>query len=226
VSTNCDNKSLVFQYFGKKSDLYRAVVARTKQRVEEALGRILADYVTDTQPPDARHVRGFVEDAMRWSFDHYLAYPRDRRILVWETTEGWSTFNCIATAAGRTLWPTAVIAFLRRAQEAGVLRRDIDLEVLLSNLMGMALCDLVTFPRFERMFGGADHVSPASPEALAYAREQIVALVLHGTMTAAALASTDSTDSIASTAVTDTADPSTPTTSPTTTEEATHATGL
>jgi AcrR family transcriptional regulator len=212
TSANCDNKSLVFQYFGKKPDLYRAVVGRMKQRVEEALGRILAGYVADERPPDAQRVRHFTEDAMRWSFDHYLTHPRDRRILVWETAEGGSTFNCIRTEGGRTSWAAAIIAFLRRAQEAGVLRPEINLEVLIANLMGMALFYLASLPRFELHFAGADR---ASPEALANAREQIVALVLHGTMTPAAFAATRASAPTPST-----------TTSPPTSEEATHATGL
>jgi TetR/AcrR family transcriptional regulator len=182
------NKSLIFQYFDDKIGLYQAVVGRMKQTVEEELGRILAPYA-DGEPTPQR-LRSFVEGAMRWSFDHYRAHPRHRAILIWETAEGWRTFNCIhIEQAGqeRMRWHLVAADFLRRAQAAGIVRAELDADVLLANAMGMSLFYLASLPRFRLMFPQADVSSPA---ALDRAREQLVGLILHGTMTPTALAAT------------------------------------
>jgi AcrR family transcriptional regulator len=181
------NKSLIFQYYGDKLGLYQAVVARMKGRVEDELRRILAPYATDERVPDAPQVRRFVEETMRWSFEFYRAHPCARSILIWETAEGWRTFNCIHGPQGehgQMRWHLAAAAFLHRAQAAGVVRADLDADVLLANAMGMALFYLASLPRFRLMFPDDDFSSPA---ALDRAREQLVGLMLHGVMTPAAL---------------------------------------
>jgi len=179
------NKSLIFQYFDDKLGLYQAVVGRMKRRVEEELGRLLAPYVAEE--PSPQRVRAFIEEAMRWSFDHYRAHPHDRAILIWETAEGWRTFNCIHTEQERMRWHLTATGFVRWAQAAGVVCSDLDADVLLANAMGMALFYLASLPRLRLMFPEADFSSPA---ALDRAREQLVGLMLHGTMTPTALVAT------------------------------------
>lgn len=204
------NKSLIFQYFGDKLGLYQAVVAEMKQRVERELGGIVATYVNGE--PSSERVRAFIERATRWSFEHYRAHACDRAILVWETAEGWRTFNCIGgepaaasraeagaepdlapvtesgTGPGGMRWHLDASAYLRRAQAAGVVRTDLDSDVLIANAMGMALFYLSSLPRFRLMFPDHDLSAPA---ALDRAREQLVGLMLHGMMTPEALAASE-----------------------------------
>src|SRR5260221_11603086 len=84
-------------------------------------------------------------------------------------------------------WHLVAADFLRRAQAAGIIRAELDADVLLANAMGIALFYLASLPRFRLMFPQADL---SSPVALDRAREQLVGLMLHGTMTPTALAAT------------------------------------
>jgi len=74
-------------------------------------------------------------------------------------------------------WATAVVDYLERAQQAGYIRSELDPRLLVFNVMSQAEHYLIAIPRFERIFAGADL---SSPQALARAREQIVAQFLNG----------------------------------------------
>jgi TetR/AcrR family transcriptional regulator len=172
------NKALIFHYFDDKLGLYRALVARIKlqntARITDLMHRYFPD---DGSPPDPERVRDFVAQSVRWTFDMFLAHPALLRMLAWEAADGWQTYSACPPPPQR--WPIAARDLIRRAQEVGIVRADVDPEMLIANIMGMTLIYLISVPRYQGLFPDKDL---GSPEALARAREQIVGLVLHGAL--------------------------------------------
>jgi AcrR family transcriptional regulator len=175
------NKALLFHYFGDKLGLYQAVMGRMKERILEHLGGTIERLaVASDETPTREQVISFVTESFRWVFDYYVAHPQTARTLAWEAAEGWHTFAACAPVAGDRPWAERVRAFLVRAQEAGVLRRELDPTLLLTTVMSLPLIHLISLPRYEALFTDSDFHSPA---ALEHAREQMLELVLHGTLT-------------------------------------------
>lgn len=171
------NKALLFHYFGDKLGLYQALMSRTKTRIfaqlSETLDRLLAD---GADAVTADHIRTFAADTFGWVFDYYGDHPRAARILAWEAASGWRTFASCAPATPNT-WGQRVTQLIRNAQDAGVVRRDLDPQILFTTTMSLPLIHLVSLPRFETIYPTSDFTSR---EALAHAREQMIGLVLRG----------------------------------------------
>lgn len=175
------NKALIFHYFGDKLGLYREIVCM--QRDESEMQRtemILAAAGDPTTTLDAAHVRGFIETIVCWHFDHLVARPYLRRILAWEAAEGWGTLIEAKRGGGQLcpLWIGPVVQFIHRAQEAGVVRAELDPYMMIAQVKSMALIHLLSLPNYEAMFG----VDFSSASALAHAREQLVAFAVHAFM--------------------------------------------
>jgi TetR/AcrR family transcriptional regulator len=178
------NKSLIFQYFDDKEGLYRQVVWCTRDDAGAQIGAIIERFTGPDAPPlTAETARAFIETCVRWTFDFFLAHPHILRIHAWEAAEGWHTFTEMGGPAGEAAhkkgkhWAAAVVDYLARAQQAGYLRPELDPRLLVFNVMSQAEHYLISIPRFERIFAGADL---SSPQALTHAREHIVALFLNG----------------------------------------------
>lgn len=175
------NKALLFHYFTDKLGLYRALMTRTKSAIFERLSSHLdqllaggADAVT------ADRIRSFAADSIGWIFDYYMEHPRAARILAWEAAEGWRTFASCAPPTPNA-WGERVTQLIRNAQEAGIVRRDLDPRILFTTTLSLPLIHLVSLRRFETMFPASDFTSR---EALAHAREQMIGLVLRGMLAA------------------------------------------
>src|SRR5262249_53585740 len=113
------------------------------------------------------------------NFDNFVRHPQALRMQAWEAAEGWQTYIGCPPIAPASRWPQRVAEFLRRAQAAGLLRSDFEPEMLTATVMGMTMQFLMSLPRWRMLFPEMDMTSP---EALVRAREQIVALVLHGVL--------------------------------------------
>jgi TetR/AcrR family transcriptional regulator len=175
------NKSLIcHQYFRGKEGLYEAVIRRMKQRGTAALAKILTPTISDPDAPlTAEIVQTFLVRVIRARFDYLLAHETNRRILAWEAAEGWNMYSQMHFTREELGCVDAASAFIRRAQEAGFIRPEIDPTILLAHVMGSVLSYLLSLPSYHLLFPETDF---ASPEALARAREQIVELIVQGVM--------------------------------------------
>jgi TetR/AcrR family transcriptional regulator len=172
-----ETKMLIFHYFDDKLGLYRALMLRTKQyvfiRFEEAYQRI---FEGNDEHVTAERIAALAASYLTALFDLTAEHPEAMRILAWEAAEGWQTFLSCAPSMPAA-WSQRVMALLERAQEAGIVRPELDPRLLFTTLVSLPLMHLISLPRFTAMFPDTDFTSP---DAIAHAREQITGLVLRG----------------------------------------------
>ncbi len=177
------NKSLIFHYFGDKEGLYRAVVAKMKNRLENDFLQPLIFFIQNSGELNAERVRSFIELAVGRYFDFMVEYPRSLGILAWEAAEKWQTFIEISKQTPEISQHKksmgAVAAFFERAKAAGLIYPTLDPTMLFMNVGGTCIMYLLTAPRNENLYG--ENFSCA-PEKLTRARQQIIELVLYGVM--------------------------------------------
>ena len=180
------NKSLIFQYFGDKEGLYSQIVWRMREQSGAQIGAIVQRFTGPDAPPISYETtRAFIEACVRWTFDFYAAHPNFLRIHAWEAAECWRTFSAIGNPEGEAarmqgkVWAHAVVEYLRHAQDAGYLRRELDPKLLITSVISQAEHYLLAVPRFERILPTADL---SSSQAIAQAREQTIALFLYGSL--------------------------------------------
>lgn len=171
------NKSLIFQYFGDKLNLYAEVLKRADRQGSEIQARVFAALLKDeTITTDAGKFRALLETSMRVLFDYLEEHPRISRIMVWEQAESWQTWTKIAEQ-----FNTEDIAQFRalcsKAQSAGLLRPGVDPLLLLLIAEQMYMTYLTSMPLYKTVLP-ADEV--ASPEALARVQAYIVEFIVHG----------------------------------------------
>jgi TetR/AcrR family transcriptional regulator len=188
------NKALIFHYFGDKFGLYREVVCMRRDQSEQQRTQMILAATGDPDTPlNAAHVRGFIETVVRWHFDHLVAHPSVQRIMAWEAAEGWGTLNEAKHGGGQSqlVWIGPIVAFVERAQAAGLIRPEIDPYLAVTHAKGMVLIHLLSIPNYEATFDGSDF---SSGSALAHAREQLVSFAVHAYMTPDALTQTEAAD--------------------------------
>lgn len=180
ISNACgySHSLIVHHYFKSKKDLYDAVIRCLKEEKITRLREIMTPSgIAADAPLNADAVQTFIEEAIRLSFNHFIEHPKFLRILAWEAAEGWKIFNELQFKPGETQWSEEVSTFIRRAQAEGIICPKLDPKMLMTTVMGISFNYLLSIPRYQLMFSGADL---SSPEALAEAREQIVTLIVHG----------------------------------------------
>jgi TetR/AcrR family transcriptional regulator len=175
------NKVLLFRYIGNKEKVYEAVVGNCLGEVGARMNEFLAPFIANPGAAlDRRYVRELLVRSTGWLFDFYVEHPQHLRIVMWEIAEGFRRFTSWPLTPQNVPWRDAALAVLERARHSGIVRRDLDPIALITTVMGMSLIYLTSLPRYTKLFPGHDF---ASPEALAHAREQMIALVVHGAMT-------------------------------------------
>ena len=173
------NKSLLFQYFGDKLGLYEAVTRRADKEITEFEMRVLLPLLEDeTIASDARRFKIFLETIIGGLFDYLLNHPRLTRIIVWEQAEGWQTYAKFLTRADIEDADQFRV-LLHKAHRAGLLRSDVDPIIQLTIAEQMCWSYLTSIPLYQTLLADEDL---STAEALARAREYIVAFVVHGMM--------------------------------------------
>lgn len=173
------NKSLIFQYFGDKLNLYTEVIKRAQRETSELRARGFAPLLQDdTIATDARRFKALLETAVRGSFDYLVQRPRLMRILLWEMAAGWQTLAKISPEFPKEHIERFETLF-RKAESAGLVRSGVVPLAQLSVPLQICQSYLAYLPWFHVLLPGEDLSSAA---ALARAREYFVALVVAGIM--------------------------------------------
>lgn len=179
------NKSLIFQYFGDKLKLYAEVLKRADRQGTEMQERVFAPFLeNESASLDVEGFKTFIKTAMRALFAYLAEHPRIIRIFAWEQAEGWQTWKKIASQMN-----TEDIAQFRRlcskAQNAGLLRTDIDPLFLLLLIEQMYMTYLASAPLYQMVLQDED---ASSPETLARVQELIIEFIIHRLMLDSSLA--------------------------------------
>ena len=176
------NKSLIFHYFGDKEGLYRAIMARFKRRMMDSYLWPLRAFAQCSDEMSVSRVRMFLELAVERYFAFLTQNPRNLHIMAWEAAEGWHTFlGDMKELEEHRASATCLADFLRKAQEAGIINPKLNVRFIMMSVNHMCIMYLLNLPRNRWFFG--DSLTD-QPESLAFARQQIVELVLHGILNA------------------------------------------
>lgn len=161
------NKSLIFQYFGDKEGLYRAVMARVRETSDAAFRAAIHAEALLERPLSAALLRATLQQSVEWVFDHFVAHPNFLRLFSWEMALGWQVFH----ASGQELEPSFQfgLAMLRRAKAEGLIRAELEPETIVANVLNLPFMTLAGEARFQDLRRGSD---------LAHLRAQTVQFVL------------------------------------------------
>lgn len=172
------NKSLLFHYFGDKEGLYRAIIARLKRRMIDGYLAPLTAFAQCSDEMSASRLRIFLELTVERYFAFLSENPRNLRIMSWEAAEGWHTFmSDLKELEVHRAGMICLGNFLHKAQEAGIVNPKLNVRFVLASITHMCVMYLLNLPRYQWFLG---ETVTDQPEALAFARQQIVELVLHG----------------------------------------------
>jgi len=173
------NKSLIFQYFGDKLGLYTEVLKGVDAQATRVGLQILGSLSPDT--PIAREsFRALVREMVKAMFDYVVEHPRPLRIITWEEAGGWTALAKLHSQLDHSD-VHLFMAILDRARQAGVLRPEISPHLFLIILTNVCRTYITSLPVFQMVLCHEESAAElATPDALAQARDEIAAFVVHG----------------------------------------------
>lgn len=173
------NKSLIFQYFGDKLNLYAEVTKRADKEMSLLQENMLVSVFEDeTVAGDAHKFKFLLETIIGSMFDYLVVHPRLIRILNWEQAERWQTYKKIFSQFDKEDMNHFEKLF-NVARKAGLLRSDFNPVVQLTMALQVCLSYLSFIPLYEMVIQGEDFSSRTSLE---QARRYITTFVVSGIM--------------------------------------------
>jgi TetR/AcrR family transcriptional regulator len=170
------NKSLIFQYFDSKLNLYGEVIRRADAQTRGIQTEALATLGEAQQVGDPHTIESLLRGYVGAYFDYLVDHPRIARIFNWEMAEGWQTYAKIISQQDYD--DIAQFApILHRLQGAGLLRSSLNPVAQISSAMFACHNYLALIPMFRLLMPQADL---ASVEAMAGAKKYIVEFIVHG----------------------------------------------
>ncbi len=170
------NKSLIFQYFGDKLNLYAGVIRRADDVTRETQNRILEELLQGESEADTARLKDLMASFVGTYFDYMLANPNFLRIINWELAEGWQTYAKVLTERDYQ----DVLDFtppLQRLMERGFLRSNFNpmAQIVVGLFVNHIYLGILPFlnvflPNFDAQ----------SPERLAQAREFLINFIVNG----------------------------------------------
>ncbi len=173
------NKSLVFQYFKDKVNLYVEVTKRADREMTKMQELLLPSlFENEDITFDARTFRKALETIVGLVFDYVAEHPRLIRIIHWEQAENWQTYKQVFSQfETNDAEPLSVL--FQMARKKGVLRSDFPPLIQLSLVMQICLSFLAWMPLYQMVIPDEDF---SSAEAPARARTFIINFVVSGIM--------------------------------------------
>jgi len=173
------NKSLLFQHFDNKLNLYIEVLKRSDKELNDVQAQVFAPWLEDeTIVTDPYRLKPFLESIAASLFDYLVEHPRLMRMLLWEMAEGWQTYTKIISQF-ETEDLGMFERLLRKAHGAGLLRSDFAPVIQLTMFVQICQSYLAFIPLYQMFVKDEDLSSDAS---LARARKYIVDLLVAGMM--------------------------------------------
>jgi TetR/AcrR family transcriptional regulator len=174
------NSSLLFHYFDDKLGLYTEVIKRADSEMSELQVRVLAPLLgVETDFSKAHEFKALLEVIATTIFDFLVARPRFMRMMLWEQAEGWQTYAKIISRFS-TQDVEQFEAIFHKARTAGLLRSDFAPLIQMSMVLQICMSYLTFIPLYQMILFPGEDLS--STEALARAREYLVASIVHGMM--------------------------------------------
>jgi AcrR family transcriptional regulator len=171
------NKSLLFQYFSDKLNLYTEVLKRADKDMSELLVRVFTPGLLDeTITSDAHRWRDFLRTTFGSFFDYMVEHPYLMRMFNWEQAEGWQTFAKIASQFEPDDLARLETLF-SRARRAGLLRANLDITVMIAMVEQICWSVPAALPLYQMLLAKEDS---SSSTVLAHVREQILDLLIAG----------------------------------------------
>jgi AcrR family transcriptional regulator len=170
------NKSLIFQYFGDKLNLYAEITKRADREMAELQGNLLTPLLEDEAiTSDRGKFKALLETIAGTLFDYLAAHPRLIRLINWEQAEDWQTYKKIFSQFD-TEDADRFEAIFSKAHRAGLLRSDFPGLIQTTVILQICLSYLAYIPLYELVLPGEDFSSrPALQRARAYLIDFIVA---------------------------------------------------
>nr|BBH87776.1 TetR family transcriptional regulator [Thermosporothrix sp. COM3] len=140
------NIALLFRYFESKEGIYRAVIERLRNQENDSLGELIAPFINDEAAHrDPEKVRRFLEICASWYFHLAHRHPYLLRLLNWRIGAPGSLFPNIPAANLEVEWGEAAVAFLRKAQEAGLIRPNLDAHLIIMNMFSLSMLAIQSY---------------------------------------------------------------------------------
>ena len=171
------NKSLLFQYFDDKLNLYAEVLKRADREMNAMQAQVLAPLLEDENIVlDVETFKALLETIAAAVFDYLLGHPRLMRMILWEMAEGWKIYAKIIPQIN-TDDLSLFEKLFRKAYSVGLLRTNFAPAVQLTMFLQICQSYLAYLPLYQIMFPDEDWSSAA---VLAEARKYIVTLIVSG----------------------------------------------
>lgn len=118
------NKSLIYQYYGSKQELYA-------EALNNVLVMITERSTTGAQDFLSRMANEPIESALRGLIEYQLTmletFPEYPRLMAWENLEGGRTLSRLQLQNTYQMFLQGVTRFVKPYQEAGVISPDLDM---------------------------------------------------------------------------------------------------
>ncbi len=170
------NKSLIFQYFGDKEGLYKAVIHRIKKEIELDLEKF-CNYALEwfAQECSREHVTKVIREAIIFSFSFSDRYPNIFRLLLWEAAEGWTVYKERSATDTSPKLLEQFIEYLERSQAEGYIASHINITILIAYILSVPISFRFNAARLQMLL-------PDFPwntnDANDLAREQFITIIL------------------------------------------------
>ncbi len=171
------NKSLIFQYYGDKLNLYAEVIRRADEQTRWMQTETLPAFMEATADPSGEAVRNVLRKFVGDYYDYLVENPRILRVFLWEMAEGWQTFAKIISQ--RDYDDMALAGpILEKLRGMGLLRSERlhPMVQIFSSIFGVHNF-LGTLPAIRLFFPDGDLTTP---EAQMLARDFIIEFVVRG----------------------------------------------